>query len=245
MIDVKVIASGSSGNCTVLTSGSTIILLDAGIKFSTIQTALDFKNPTAVLITHEHGDHAHKSTLKEFLKRGVEVLMTHGTAEALKLEPRHNLIYCTEKATAWVGSCVVSWEKVFHDAAEPVSFAVEDGDDTVVYITDTGWLGQFDDDEVSYMRFGNEPLNVTKLLIEANFDSDALFDSNINSKLKDRIYENHLSISQVVELLSRVEMPKLKEVWLMHISKRHGDGERFRQMAQAVVPESVKVFLAI
>lgn len=244
MIDVNVIASGSKGNCTVLTSGNTILLLDAGIKFSSIQTALNFKNPTAALITHEHGDHAHKPTIKEFLKRGVEILMTRGTAEALNLEPRHNLHYCTDKAAAWIGTCVVSWDKAFHDAADPVSFAVEDGDDTVVYITDTRRLGQFDED-VDYMIFGGRPLFVTKLLIEANFDADVLIESSTNQTLKDRIYENHLSIGQVVELFSRVDMPRLKEVRLMHISKRHGNGEDFKRRVEAVVPKNVKVLLAV
>lgn len=233
MIDVKVIASGSGGNCTVLTSDSTTILLDAGIKFSTIQQALNFRNPTAVLITHEHGDHAHKPTIKEFLKRGVEILMTRGTAEALKLEPRHNLCYCSANVNALVAPCFISCEPVQHDAAEPVSFTVNDGADEVVYITDTGWLSL------------ERAWGVTKLLIETNFDSDALTESGINEKLKERILGNHLSIEQVVSVLEMADLPRLKEIWLMHISERHGKGEEFRRRVEAVVPAGVKVHLAM
>lgn len=230
MINVKVIASGSSGNCTALTSGETTILLDAGIRFSAIQQALDFQNPTAALITHEHGDHAQKSTIKEFLKRGVEVLMTRGTAEALNLKPHHNLYHIFEGEIALIGNCAVSCEPVEHDAAEPVSFTVNDGEDEVAYITDTGWLDF-------------ERLSATKLLIEANYDSDVLLESHINERLKERIYKNHLPIEAVTGLLQTAELPRLKEIWLMHISRRHGDGEEFRRRVCAVVPPTVKVLL--
>ena len=232
MIDVKVIASGSSGNCTVLTCGSATILLDAGIKFSAIQRALDFKNPTAVLITHEHSDHAQKSTIKEFLKRGVEILMTRGTAKALELEPRHNLCYCSPNNTEIVEGLFINCSPVQHDAEEPVSFIINNGVDEVAYITDTGWL-----------ELGRP--TVTKLLIEANFACDALTESRINRKQINRIFENHLSIEQVVGVLETADMPRLREIWLMHISRRHGDGEEFRRRVEAVVPKSVEVRLAI
>ena len=232
MIDVKVIASGSSGNCTILTSGSTTLLLDAGIKFGTIQQALNFNNPTAVLITHEHSDHANKPAIREFLKRGVEILMTRGTAKALELEPRHNLYICSESVGAVIGGCFVTCKLVQHDTDEPVSFTVCDGDDELAYITDTGWLEL-------------EPRTMTKLLVETNHDADVLLNSQINKRLKERIAKNHLSISQVVGELKEVELPRLKEIWLMHISRRHGDGEKFKRQVEAVVPESVKVHLAI
>lgn len=238
MIDVKVIASGSKGNCTVLTSGESTILLDAGIRLKAIQAALNFKNPSAVLITHEHGDHAHPSTVREFLKRGVEVMMTHGTARALKLEPRHNLIECSANVTAMTGNCFISCEPVQHDAAEPVSFTIRDGDDCAVYITDTGEVCAPDGRPPSWY-------DVTKLLIEANHDGDILLASHISESQKERIYHNHLPIAVLVEFLRNTDLPRLKEIWLMHISRRHGDGEDFKRRVEAVVPDSVKVRAAI
>ena len=102
----------------------------------------------------------------------------------------------------------------------------------MAYITDTGWLEL-------------EPRTMTKLLVETNHDADVLLNSQINKRLKERIAKNHLSISQVVGELKEVELPRLKEIWLMHISRRHGDGEKFKRQVEAVVPESVKVHLAI
>ena len=56
----------------ILEDSKTRIMLDAGIPIKPILTALNYKLPDYVLITHEYGDHAQKSTLKTLFERGVE-----------------------------------------------------------------------------------------------------------------------------------------------------------------------------
>ena len=53
---IKVLASSSSGNSYLLSSGDQGLLLDAGIPFRNIQKALNFKATELMgcLITHEH-----------------------------------------------------------------------------------------------------------------------------------------------------------------------------------------------
>ena len=64
--------SGSSGNCIYVKYGDEEILLDAGVSFKKICTALDcigtnIANIKAVLVTHEHSDHV----------SGIPVLARH------------------------------------------------------------------------------------------------------------------------------------------------------------------------
>lgn len=56
MIDVRVLASGSSGNCYLIDDGRTKLLLEAGIPFKKIRQELDWKTSelAGVLISHEH-----------------------------------------------------------------------------------------------------------------------------------------------------------------------------------------------
>ena len=59
---ICVFASGSSGNCLLVSDGVTHILLDAGISMRRIeaalrQTGLSLSDISGVLITHEHSDH--------------------------------------------------------------------------------------------------------------------------------------------------------------------------------------------
>ena len=99
MIDIKILASGSSGNAYLLTSGETRILLDCGLAYKKLLQLLDFKLPDAVLVTHEHKDHA--KAAKDFLTHGVDVYMTRGTADALKLEENHRLVFFHTEETCY------------------------------------------------------------------------------------------------------------------------------------------------
>lgn len=71
MIDIKVLASGSKGNCYLIDNGETKLLLDAGIPFNQIQIGCDFhvSDISGCLVSHRHGDHAKaiKDLLKEVL----------------------------------------------------------------------------------------------------------------------------------------------------------------------------------
>src|SRR5438046_9741944 len=63
-VSVSVLASGSRGNCAIVCSSSTRILVDAGIScretFKRMKAAGgDPRMLSAVLITHEHSDHVY------------------------------------------------------------------------------------------------------------------------------------------------------------------------------------------
>jgi len=53
---LDVIATGSTGNCYVLTAGKDKLLLDCGVQWKRIQKALKFRTSDVAgcLITHEH-----------------------------------------------------------------------------------------------------------------------------------------------------------------------------------------------
>ena len=227
---IDVIASGSKGNCTAVYLGKVTILLDAGIGFKSIQRALNFENPAACFITHEHGDHAKISTISELLKRGTEIFMTRGTAEALNLEKSHRL-HLIEPVTRYKFENLTWYATpTVHDAAEPVMFNFGTQNFIARYIVDSGEI----------------PLKLAPadyLLIETNYLENNLADSQIDPAQKERISKNHLSVEKVLHWLKRncfLERPK--EIHLLHISKRHGNADFFRQMVQNLVGKTVKVF---
>ena len=83
MLEVCTLASGSSGNCLLVSDGATHILVDAGISCRRITTALkalgiDPKELAGVLVTHEHTDHiAGLATMTKQL--AVPVYASRGT----------------------------------------------------------------------------------------------------------------------------------------------------------------------
>lgn len=214
---INVLTSGSKGNVTAVEVGGEIILLDCGKAVAWTLERLNWQLPRAILVTHEHGDHA-KATA-DWLKRGVDIYLTKGTIEALELKRRHNLHAITAGAQFRIGGVTVKAIPAIHDATEPVNFILSDDTDRILYATDTGAI---------------PPLSgtFTKIIVEANFSEPILLASSLDAHQKRRVLENHLSIEQAITFLK--DYPTA-EVHLIHISKRHGDGEEFRARAIAAI----------
>ncbi len=99
MVRVTVLASGSKGNCTVVTTSRTRIVLDAGLSCREIvkRMRLSGEEPEkldAILITHEHQDHI--QGLSVLARRwNVPVYATRGTHAAWKrwITPRNTMSF--------------------------------------------------------------------------------------------------------------------------------------------------------
>ncbi|MZK62262.1 MBL fold metallo-hydrolase, partial [Clostridium beijerinckii] len=76
---IKVLASGSTGNCYIVQAGDEILLLECGINFKNIKQGLgfDLSKVKGCLVTHEHKDHS--KAINEVMKAGIDVYMSEGT----------------------------------------------------------------------------------------------------------------------------------------------------------------------
>ncbi len=99
MVRFTVLASGSKGNCTVLSGGRTRILVDAGLSCRELfrRMKLAGEDPatlSAIVITHEHQDHVNGLAVTA-RKLGIPVYFTEGTHRAWMrwLGPRRQMSY--------------------------------------------------------------------------------------------------------------------------------------------------------
>jgi len=106
MVRFTVLASGSKGNCTVVTGGRTRILVDAGLSCRELfrRMRLAGEEPEsldAIIITHEHSDHVNGVAVTA-RKLGIPVYFTEGTHRAWMrwLTPRKQMTY-----TQWLVQC--------------------------------------------------------------------------------------------------------------------------------------------
>lgn len=87
MLTVHILASGSEGNCLLVSAGGTHLLVDAGISARRIcgalqALALSPADISGVLLTHEHTDHiCGVATLTK--QHRLPLYASRGTAEAL------------------------------------------------------------------------------------------------------------------------------------------------------------------
>jgi phosphoribosyl 1,2-cyclic phosphodiesterase len=117
MVRFTVLASGSKGNCTVVSGGRTRILVDAGLSCRELfrRMKLAGEDPAtldAILITHEHQDHVNGLAVTA-RKLGIPVYFTEGTHRAWMrwLTPRRQMTYaqwldqCRKQAAARQAEC--------------------------------------------------------------------------------------------------------------------------------------------
>jgi phosphoribosyl 1,2-cyclic phosphodiesterase len=126
MVRFTVLASGSKGNCTVVTGGKTRILVDAGLSCRELfrRMRLADEDPStldAIIITHEHSDHVAGLGVAA-RKLGIPVYFTEGTHRAWVrwLSPRKLMTYAQ-----WLEQCRAQAAARMPEADAP---AVEDCD---------------------------------------------------------------------------------------------------------------------
>lgn len=145
MLKMATLASGSSGNCAVVSDGRVHILIDAGISTRRISQGLkglgiELRHISGVLITHEHIDHV--AALPVLCKQSDAALFTaEGTAYELcgkweELEERFRVFAPGQRFA--VGEWEIGTFATSHDCACPVGYYVSDGTRKLALCTDTG-----------------------------------------------------------------------------------------------------------
>lgn len=229
---IEVIASGSKGNCYKINNKNTALLIECGIPYKKIQEALNFKTTDidGVLVSHEHGDHS--KACKDLVKAGVNLYMTRGTKEALKLEShrvktfkQYHLYLDLE-----IGSFKIKPFKTVHDAKEPVGFVVYDSvsKEELVFITDT---------QYSIYNFSPD-----YFMLEVNYVTESINKSeSINPDLRARIKKTHMSLDTAINLLERSDLSNLKKVYVIHLSDSNSDAELIKERLQELTGVAIEI----
>ena len=201
------LASGSKGNATLVVSGSTKILIDFGMTKKRMNELLS-KTPftldqiDACFFTHEHADHGAGKDFIPLEKR-------YGSSKAFDVLPEHALHHGD---VLTLGNFTITVFPLSHDAKDPLGFILDDGKESLVYITDTGYISQ---NNIALCT------NKTYYLLESNHNVRMLLQTNRSQDLKVRILgdSGHLSNEDSAYYFSKMKGPNTKAVYLAHISE--------------------------
>jgi phosphoribosyl 1,2-cyclic phosphodiesterase len=234
---LKCLGSNSSGNCYLMEDENECLILEAGIPFKEVKKVLDFNTSkiVGVIVTHEHGDHA--KYVKEYVKAGIEVYMSAGTAENLEAE----FISVTPmKSGYWyqMGNFNVTPFSVVHDAAEPFGFVIRHEDiGTLLFATDT-----------EYIKLNFKKLNLNHIMIECNY-SQKIIDSRVYSgatdqSLRNRVLQSHMELDTCKNFIEMNKTDKLDNVILLHLSDGNSNERQFKKEIQSIVERKTLVTVA-
>ena len=203
------------------------LLLDAGFSAREIErraesSGLELGRVAAIVLTHEHGDHA--SGAPRLARRlRIPVLTAPGTWDRLAPRMREATHHGLGLQSAIeVGPFRVQGCPTSHDAAEPMALAVRTADGTGLGVAYD--LGR----ATSAVRYLLREL--TALVLEANHDEVALRTSGYPPVVQRRIAGSggHLSNRAAADLLAELHHPGLAVVVLAHLSQRCNTAEDAR-----------------
>lgn len=219
-VRLTILGSGSAGNCAYVETEETRVLIDAGFSIRQIRQRLASigrapENLTAILVTHEHGDHAQGlAGLSEKLR--VPIYCNRPTQEAIEFQSRTRLEQCRLFATGAsfdIGDIAVETFMVPHDAQDPVGFMLRTGGGNIGFLTDLGHATRL---VLERVRAANV------LVLEANHDLQMLQDCLHRPwSLKQRIASRHghLSNDEAADVVEQIMSAELRHLYLGHLSR--------------------------
>jgi phosphoribosyl 1,2-cyclic phosphodiesterase len=218
-LSFTLLGSGSSGNTTLVSDGSTHILIDVGL--SGRETArrlrecgIEPEEVSAIVVSHEHGDHCRG--VAPFAKAlDIPVFMTSEVlrGSGMKLNPsKHRPISSGEQLDVYGFNFTCF--SVPHDSVDPLGFVIEKDGIKLGIVLDLGYLSNL---VLERLR------GCDGIILESNHDVQMLKVGPYPWALKQRVMSRrgHLSNDSVAQYLENDFDGKASHVVLAHLSMKN------------------------
>ena len=231
-------SSSSSGNCYLVKSENTALLVDAGISGKKIieslcETETPLEDIKGVLITHEHVDHVKSVRVlsKKLCQADIYANLETWSKMPADISEEKIKIFKTEDSFE-IGDIKIKPFRISHDASEPVGFTFICEEKQLSIVTDTGYITE---------EIYKEVKGADLLVLESNHDESMLKMGKYPWNVKQRILgpQGHLSNESAGECISSImterkaseEECRPLQVLLAHLSSENN----FPQLAYHTV----------
>lgn len=224
---LKVLGSGSLGNCYILESDTEALIIEAGLHFMEVKKALNFnvKKIKAVIITHIHSDH--HLYWYEYVRAGIPVFEPFkNDGQALEFDNSQFQIMAFPNQ-----SKDGHWFHGNNDGSECPCYGFH------IYHPDMGNMVYVSDTECVRWRF--KELN--HILVEANYSDDLVERDAIN---REHVLRGHMSLKTALDFIFTNDNPALRNVVLLHLSASNSDADYFLQKAKETVKYGADCYIA-
>ena len=226
-MEFRVIGSGSSGNCYLLTNVQESLVIEAGLPFGEVKKHIkDLRKIKGCITTHEHKDHC--KYVKDYVDSGIVTGMTK--AVAAQFEYKH-FAKVWKSGEIWkFDTFMVKIIPVVHDVECYGFYIYHPEMGTMVFLTDT-----------EYCKYKFPGVN--HIMVEANYSQKIIDDNvatgDIPESLRNRIMKSHMSYDTARRLVEANKSDSLYNVCLLHLSGHNSDRKAFREDMQGVVSDTM------
>lgn len=229
-MQIKTIASGSKGNCTIVICNETKLIIDMGISFLTLkrcleENSLSFSDFSGILITHCHKDHT-KGLTTLLNKTNLEVYIPEKMYDSLKEYVQYpKCKFIDDEFT--INDVEIELIHTSHDAPCSVGYIISQNDKSMVYVTDTGYINR---------KFLAKMVNKNLYMIESNHDEVMLMEGPYPRFLKERVISDkgHLSNKTTANYLSKITGDNTRNIILAHLSETNNTKDKAMEAIQEV-----------
>lgn len=225
-------ASSSAGNCVLVATDKTRVLIDAGICRREVKKRLaavgeDLDSLDAILLTHEHTDHTSGvcAVMKRTREARTPVYLTHGTADSMDWDEANPVLERFQAGASFtIGDIDVSSFTIPHDAADPVGFCLRSQGVKVSIATDLGYVT----DSLRMHLRGSD-----LVMLESNHDLEMLRVGPYPWSVKQRVMSRrgHLSNEVAADFIQNDLDSTVSTLILGHISEHNNHPELVRSAA--------------
>lgn len=236
---VSVLASGSSGNVSLITTKQHKILMDAGLSGSKtkkllVRVGVRLQDVDLAFLSHDHSDHSaglgvlmrRYPQLNAFANSGTwQYLLDTNKIGHLPVEQINTI---EPGQTKTLGDLDVTAFATSHDAAEPQYYIFTSDGKRIAFLTDTGYVSEKVEKTIA---------GADAYMMEFNYDNWMLRNGPYSWPLKQRILSDvgHLSNNQAGQALLDVVSPRTKHIFLAHRSQHNNTEKLAHQTAKKIL----------
>lgn len=218
---LKIVSTGSSGNCYILESNGRRMILDLGIPWKSVIGAINFNRIgiDGALISHDHQDHSY--SVMNAIRYSI---------------PCFGLFEPCTVLTPVRWSKIGDWYVLPFDAkhtnndgsdCESYGFIIKKDSETFCYLTD-----------LMYCKYNLKPFEINHFLIGVNY-TDLPDDER-----KMHVLKGHCSLDTAKAFIENNITDNTRTVIACHLSEIHADPDRIYTELNDITPDSVKVYIA-
>lgn len=222
---IKVLASGSSGNCYIIQAGEEKLLLECGITYKDILKGLGYsiKGVVGCLVTHKHMDHC--KSFKKVFENFPKVCAPLEVIEKYECKDSYKIITVTQHQIGFkIGNFTIVPFECQHtnsDTSNCETFGyliTHKSIGTILFATDT-----------YYLKYKFK--NIDHVFIECNYSEETI---QALEQYEQRVFKSHMSLETLKEALNTWDLANTKDIILIHLSKNNGEPERFKREIEAL-----------
>lgn len=212
------IKNGSGGNCYTLQNEDTAVLIECGINYKEIlmsayiATKVKLNNFSGCIISHEHSDHC--KSVRDISKR-----MKIYTSEAvIEKHQVNNYQLVSEQEPFNIGSISFLPVPVNHGSTYNLAYIIKDKDNLKLFATD-----------FSLCKYNLSKFKFDELFIECNYVKERISEEELQEFKFARQINTHMSATNLVTHLERMDLSNCKKINLIHLSKFYADKDIIRE----------------